>query len=89
MNQELASPVNEAEVGGEAPENNCYKARNGIGEIGMRDQMDSRSQNQLPESQPGWPPEVPGREYFLILSTDHRGMRRRTKRIHLENPPIS
>lgn len=45
LNQESASPVNEAEVGGEAPENNCYKARNGIAEIGMGDQMDSRSQN--------------------------------------------
>lgn len=89
MNQELASPVNEAEVGGEAPESNCYKARNEIGEIGMGAQMESQSQNQLPESQPGWPPELPGRECFLVLSTDHRGMRRRAERIHLENPPIS
>lgn len=53
LNQELVSPVIEAEVGGEAPESNCYKARNEIGEIGMGDQMESRSQNQLLESQPG------------------------------------
>lgn len=65
------TPGNGGRVGGEAPESSYYKARNETGEIVMGDQTESL--NCLPESQPGWPPEFPGRDCFLVLSIDTEG----------------